>query len=157
MNSGLEMGRSSGESPAQKLKTLIVDDHPASILLLQEMLADHCECFAATNGPQGIALFEKAVHHGKPFDIVLLDIEMPDMSGIDVLKALRSMEVELRKKDLLFGSVAFENRKYTRIIMQTASDNPQDLFDSYLKGKCNGYINKPFHKTELLEKVLAGT
>ncbi|MBF0399532.1 MAG: response regulator [Magnetococcales bacterium] len=139
----------------RRLKTLIVDDHPASILLLQDMLADCCECFAATSGPQAIALFEKAIKDMKPFDVVLLDIEMPGMSGIEVLKEMRAQEVECRKRDLLFNTVPFESKRYTRIIMQTASENPQDLFDSYLKGKCNGYINKPFRKSELLEKVLA--
>ncbi len=136
---------------AKKRKTLIVDDHPASILLLQDMLTECCECFAATNGPQAIVLFERAIHDSKPFDIVLLDIEMPGMNGIEVLKELRLMELRRNKENLLF-----EEKKYARIIMQTASENPQHLFDAYLKGKCNGYINKPFNKKELIEKILAG-
>ncbi|MBF0460170.1 MAG: response regulator [Magnetococcales bacterium] len=143
---------SPGPLATKKLKTLIVDDHPASILLLQDMLTDCCECFAATGGPQAIALFEKALRDGKSFDIILLDIEMPGMSGIDVLKELRLRELDWRKQNLLF-----EDRKFARIIMQTASDNPQDLFDAYLKGKCNGYINKPFHKKDLLDKILVGS
>ncbi|MEO5338961.1 MAG: response regulator [Magnetococcus sp. MYC-9] len=134
----------------KKLKTLIVDDHPASILLLQDMLTAHCECFAATGGAQAIALFTKAMQDSKPFDIVLLDIDMPGMSGIEALKEIRLRELQWKKQNLLF-----EDHKFARIIMQTASDNPQDLFDAYLKGKCNGYINKPFDKKELMEKVLA--
>ncbi|MEO5362131.1 MAG: response regulator [Magnetococcus sp. DMHC-8] len=139
-----------GRLPGKKLKTLIVDDHPASILLLQDMLTGCCECFAATAGPQAITLFEKALQDAKPFDIVLLDIEMPGMNGIEVLKELRLRELDWRKQNLLY-----DDRKFARIIMQTASDKPQDLFDAYLKGKCNGYINKPFDKKELLDKVLA--
>lgn len=141
-----------GNPLSAKLKTLIVDDHPASILLLQDMLSEHCECFAATAGAQAIALFEKALQAARPFAVVLLDIEMPGMNGIEVLKELRLREFEWRKQNLLF-----EDRRHARIIMQTASENPQDLFDSYLKGKCNGYINKPFNKKDLLEKVLATT
>lgn len=149
MNNDPKTNSSLGQVSVSKMKTLIVDDHPASILLLQEMLADCCECFAATDGVRAIALFEKAINEQKPFDMVLLDIEMPGMSGIDVLKELRLREVEFKKQNLLYG-----NAQYARIIMQTASENPQDLFDAYLKGKCNGYINKPFNKKELMDKVL---
>ncbi|MEO5354614.1 MAG: response regulator [Magnetococcus sp. XQGC-1] len=150
MNSGPQKFHSAGNTLAPRLKTLIVDDHPASILLLQDMLSEHCECFAATNGEQAIALFEKALQAAKPFAVVLLDIEMPGMSGIEVLQELRAQELEWKKHNLLF-----EERKRARIIMQTASENPQNLLDAYLKGKCNGYINKPFDKKDLLEKVLA--
>ncbi|MBF0162023.1 MAG: response regulator [Magnetococcales bacterium] len=149
--SNVPEGDRSPERPcSKKLKTLIVDDHPASILLLQDMLAEHCECFAATGGPQAIALFDRAIKEAEPFDIVLLDIEMPGMDGIEVLKVLRESERHWKKHNLLFGE-----SKFSRIIMQTASDSPQDFLGAYLEGRCNGYINKPFHKKELLAKILA--
>ena len=148
MNMEPDVTTPEGASPHTRLKTLIVDDHPASILLLQDMLAEHCECFAATGGMQAIALFEKAIKDKKPFDVVLLDIEMPGMNGIETLKELRSLELSWNKKYVLF-----DEEKYARIIMQTASENPKDLFDSYMEGKCNGYINKPFNKKDLMEKI----
>ena len=152
MSDAPEVARSPERAVPVKLKTLIVDDHPASILLLQDMLTEHCECFAATGGPQAITLFERAIKETAPFDVVLLDIEMPGMDGLEVLKALRELEREWKKQSLLFGE-----SKFSRIIMQTASDSPQDLMDAYLRGKCNGYINKPFNKPDLLAKVLAET
>lgn len=145
----------SGNLSREKLKTLIVDDHPASILLLQEMLTGLCECFVATSGQQALDLFERAFNEGKPFEIVLLDINMPGMSGIELLKELRSKEAAwLHDPDLLFRKIDPRRRKYARIIMQTASENPQDFFDAYLQGKCNGYINKPFDKKELISKII---
>ena len=134
--------------PQRKLKTLIVDDHPASILLLQDMLMEYCECFAATSGMQAIKVFEKALDEKKPFEVVLLDIEMPVMNGVETLKKLREMELYWNKKNLLF-----DEARFSRIIMQTASENPKNLVDSYLEGKCNGYINKPFNKKDLIDKI----
>ena len=76
-----------------KLKTLIIDDDPSAISLLREMLGDHCECFVATNGQKGVELFEHAQKNRTPFEIVLLDIIMPDLNGVDVLQMIRKIEL----------------------------------------------------------------
>ena len=77
----------------------------------------------------------------------LLDIEMPGMNGMETFKELRALEVHFRKQPLLFDG------KFSRIIMQTAFEDPKDLFDSYLQGKCNGYITKPFRTDDLMDKI----
>ncbi|MEO5353583.1 MAG: response regulator [Magnetococcus sp. XQGC-1] len=132
-----------------KLKTLIIDDHPASIALLENLLAEHCTCFSATSGEEGLALFAEAHKSSEPFDVVLLDILMPDLDGIETLKRMRKIELADREVQL-FG----KRDGLARIIMQTSSDSPQDFMDSYLKGRCNGFILKPYSKEEIVEKVL---
>ncbi len=132
-----------------KLKTLIIDDQPTSIAILEGMLADHCDCFVATNGQKGIEFFEHALKSGQPFDVVLLDIVMPELDGIETLKRLRKIELSGRSLQL-FG----KQDGLTRIIMQTCSEDPQDFLASYMEGRCNGYINKPYSRDEILEKVL---
>ena len=132
-----------------KLKTLIIDDHSASIALLVSLLVDHCTCLSATTGQEGIELFAEAHKSGEPFDVVLLDILMPDLDGIETLKRIRKIELADREVQL-FG----KREGLTRIIMQTSSDNPQDFMDSYLKGRCNGFIQKLYSKEEIVEKVL---
>src|SRR5918992_6186251 len=67
---------------------LLIDDDPAS----QEVLADRLEAlgyrvFAAANGQEGLALVEK-----EGPQLLLLDIEMPGMNGLEVLKAIRKRE-----------------------------------------------------------------
>lgn len=132
-----------------KIKTLIIDDHHTSIAILEVMLADHCECAVATSGEKGIALFEQAYKEHEPFQVVLLDIIMPDMDGIETLKRLRAIERPFLSVPLYQGQ---SNR--SRIIMQTSSENPKHLVDSYMKGKCSGFINKPYSREEIIEKVL---
>lgn len=129
-----------------KLKTLIIDDQPVSISMLKKMLEDRCECFVATSGLKGIKLFERALKSNEPFDIILLDIVMPGLNGIETLKKIRQVEVENRKG----GSGA--EHKNTRIIMQTSSEDPQDFLSSHRE--CDGFINKPYTKSKILEKVL---
>lgn len=134
-----------------KLKTLIIDDHPASISLLKNMLSDHCECFVATNGHKGIELFESAQGEGAPFEVVLLDIIMPGINGIETLKKIRKIELSNQGVQLFHSRAGVG---LSRIIMQTSSEDPKDFLSSYLEGKCNGFINKPYSKDEIIEKVL---
>ncbi|MEO5362304.1 MAG: response regulator [Magnetococcus sp. DMHC-8] len=132
-----------------KLKTLIVDDHPASITILKNMLADICDCFVATRGQKGIELFEHALHNDDPFQIVLLDIIMPGLDGIETLK-------QIRKLEQAYWSALPSDRQGepVRVVMQTSSEDPQDFLASHLEGKCSGFINKPYSRDAILEQVL---
>lgn len=71
------------------IKTIIIDDEPAAVNVLSMLLKKHCEedveIIAVTNSPQtGKTLIEEK----KP-ELVFLDIEMPGMSGIDLLRSCR--------------------------------------------------------------------
>src|SRR5581483_8821775 len=70
---------------------LLIDDDPA----IQEVLADRLESLgyqvlAAANGQEGLALLEK-----EGPQLILLDIELPDMNGLEVLKEMRQREAEI--------------------------------------------------------------
>ncbi|MBF0399608.1 MAG: response regulator [Magnetococcales bacterium] len=128
-----------------KLKTLIIDDHPASIAILKNMLADVCECFVATRGQRGIELFEQSQSSGKPFEVILLDIIMPGLDGIETLKQIRKLERD---------SPTAQQTAPVRIIMQTSSEDPDDYNASHLEGKCSGFINKPYSRDAIMAIVL---
>ena len=64
---------------------LIVDDEPTNIRLLMEVLKEEYELKAATNGIQTLALLEKDF---TSIDLILLDVNMPEISGIDVLEKI---------------------------------------------------------------------
>ena len=131
-----------------KLKTLIIDDHPQSITLLKELLDDYCDCFVATSGLKGLELFEDAQNSTEPFEVVLLDIIMPGLDGIETLNRLRQLEL-VHHAPTLFE----KQHSFTRVIMQTSSEDPMDFLASF-KSKCNGFINKPYSKDEIIDKVL---
>jgi len=71
-------------------KILIIDDDELDIQLLRLVLINEgYDVVSTTDGPQGIALYER--HH--PF-LVFLDLGLPSMSGIEVLKAIREYDHE---------------------------------------------------------------
>ena len=74
------------------MKTLIVEDDFTSRLLMQAILSPYGECHIAVNGREAIQAFRLARAQGHPYDLVCLDIMMPEMDGHAVLKALRAAE-----------------------------------------------------------------
>ena len=76
---------------------------------------------------------------------------MPGINGIETLKKIRKIELSNHGVQLFHSRAGVG---LSRIIMQTSSEDPKDFLSSYLEGKCNGFINKPYSKDEIIEKVL---
>ena len=112
------------------MKILIVDDEFEICKVLKDMLDDMgYETFICSSGKDVLPIIENIY-----FDLLLLDINMPDLSGIDVIR-------ELRKRN---------NR--IKIIAVTAIDN--ELAKKYIEELgIDGYIIKPV-KYDYLKKVL---
>ncbi|MBF0180900.1 MAG: response regulator [Magnetococcales bacterium] len=71
-------------APPNKPRLLIVDDLPANIEALAGILVDECDISVATNGPEAVEI-ARAGH----LDLILLDIMMPGMNGLEVCKTLK--------------------------------------------------------------------
>ena len=93
----------------------------------------------ASSDQEAVATFIKCFYDG-PFDVILLDIDLPDMDGLDILKLLRQEE-ELRGVKDLDGVI---------IVMQTGIK--ESWTDAFTKG-CDDYIIKPYSFQELLNKI----
>lgn len=89
------------------------------------------EVFTATNGEEGVA---KAAEE-KP-DLILMDIVMPKMNGLDACKKIREMEAT----------------KNIPVIMLTTRSDEENVETAFTNG-CNDFITKPFNSHELLAKV----
>ena len=76
------------------MKTLVVDDEVISRKKLQKILSNLGECEAVEGGKAAITVFEKALKEKDPFDLVTLDIVMPEMDGTEALVELRELEKE---------------------------------------------------------------
>jgi CheY-like chemotaxis protein/anti-sigma regulatory factor (Ser/Thr protein kinase) len=75
------------EVPAPPMTVLIVDDNPVNLLVLEQVLtAFGHEIDKAASGPDALALLA-----ARPFDVAILDIQMPGMTGIQVLERLRAV------------------------------------------------------------------
>ena len=120
---------------SQKIKLLYVDDEDSlRILVKNQLVSEGFEVDTADDGDTAVEILQK-----KQYDIILLDIRMPRMNGIDVLKYLK------------------QNKIRPRVIMLTAVDDLSIAIES-LKNGANDYITKPYDLDNLLnciQRVLA--
>lgn len=111
-------------------KILIVEDEPQLARLLQlELQFEKYEASIANNGRDGLHLFQQ-----EHFDLVLLDVNLPEMDGFEVLQAIRN------------------NGSVTPVILLTAKDEVKDKVTGLNLG-ANDYVTKPFEFEELLARV----
>jgi two-component system, cell cycle response regulator len=110
---------------------LIIDDEPTNINIVAEILHNLYEIKIATNGTTALGMIEKI----KP-DLILLDINMPQMNGYEVASKLKSSK---KTVDIPF-------------IFLTANNNSQNIVEGFKQGAVD-YISKPFSKEELLARV----
>jgi two-component system, chemotaxis family, chemotaxis protein CheY len=124
------------------MKFLIVEDEFTSRQLMQIYLADFGQAFIAVNGREAVAAFVTALNEGHPYDMICLDIMMPEMDGQQALKAIR----EIEKQRGIGGLDA------VKVIMTTAKDSPSDILGSFKTG-CEAYIIKPVRKEALIKEM----
>jgi len=126
------------------MKLLIVDDDPVSRILMTKYYCEFGDCVVSISGKEALIELKYAYDKGAPFDLISLDINLSDMSGIDVLKTIR--EIEKNK--------GIKNEKMAKVIMVT-SHSDQDFVISSVKAGCNNYIVKPFDRECVKEKMKA--
>ena len=120
-------------SSNQPIKILIVDDEVINRKVLHNHLSfAGYEISEVSNGTQALSVLEKE----KDFDLILLDIMMPGISGYEVCQRIRE---EHLPNDL-------------PIILLTAKNRISDLVNGFQVG-ANDYLTKPFSKNELLSRI----
>ncbi len=124
------------------MKTLIVEDDFTSRLLLQRILAPYGECHIAVNGKEALAAFRAAIDARSPYQLVCLDIVLPELDGQAVLKAIRAAEADVGNPP---GVGA-------RIIMTTSVQDPVHVVGAF-KQFCDAYLTKPIDVRKLREHL----
>jgi len=116
---------------------LVVDDEPRIVQFLEENLrADDYSVLTAADGEQAIDLLSRA----RP-DVMLLDVVLPGMSGIDVCRRVRGGDV---------GTDPWDPE--LPIIMLSAKAEHTDRVRGLSRG-ADDYVTKPFHYPELLARI----
>jgi len=124
------------------MKTLIVEDDFTSRLVLQTFLSRYGECHIAVNGREAVEAFRSALQSGHRYDLVCMDIMMPEMDGRETVKQVRALEQE---RGILSTSGA-------KIIMTTVVDDIKDVARCF-EELCDAYLLKPINLAELLKQV----
>ena len=120
------------------MRTLIVEDDFTSRLLLQSLLAPYGECHLAVNGREAVAAFRTAQKSGQAYDLICMDIMMPEMDGQTAVKEIRALEEA-------GGTLSTQGVK---IIMTTALDDVKNVVESF-KSLCDAYLFKPIDTGKL--------
>lgn len=117
----------------EEVRILVVDDEPINQQVLKNHLADQgFNIYQAMNGYEAIEQIER----NDSFDLVLLDIMMPRMSGYEVCQKIREQHLVSELP----------------VIMITAKDQLTDIVQGLSLG-ANDYLPKPFDKEELLARI----
>ena len=124
------------------MKTLIVEDDQTSRFLLEQILSPYGPCAVAVNGKEALDAYVKAMKAGSQYDLICLDIMMPEMDGQAVVKAIREME----------ETQGIQAPNGVKIIMTTALEDPKNVVQAF-KSLCDFYLIKPINKGKLLSCI----
>jgi len=124
------------------MKILIVDDDISTRQLLQAILMDLGTCDLAVDGKEAVELVAKSIEKQEIYDIIFLDIMMPELNGHEALLEIRKLE---DSHNIHIGNGS-------KVVMQTCLDDKENILSSFREG-CEYYIMKPYNKQKILELI----
>ncbi len=124
------------------MRILIAEDDYVSRKFMLKFLSRYGDCDVTVDGMEAIEAFLMALDENRRYDLVCLDIMMPQLDGLQALKTIRKLELER----------GIPEAQRARIIMTTALNATDEVFDSFESGS-EAYSVKPID-TEKFAEVL---
>lgn len=124
------------------MRILIAEDDLISRKFITKFLEQYGECDVTVDGMEALDAYLLAVKENNPYDLVCLDIMMPKVDGVRILKAIRALE----------KNHEIPTYNQTKIIMLTALADKEYVAKAFEYG-CQAYATKPID-TEKLKEVL---
>jgi len=125
------------------MKILVAEDDFKNRRLLQAQLSLFGECDIAVDGEEAILAFKMGLDNYHPYDLICMDIRMPNTDGKEALRKIRQIENEL----------GIQDEEKVTVIMTTALDDAEAVVESYQEG-ATAYLVKPITKKKLVEELL---
>jgi CheY-like chemotaxis protein len=123
-------------------RILVVDDNFENRMLLAEILREIAVCDFAATGKEAIEAYNMSIQRQEPYSLILLDIELPEVNGLEILHRIRESE----------KSAGISLGDGVPIIIVTAYE--KRFVEAFNKG-CDDYILKPIDTDVLLSKIAA--
>ncbi len=120
------------------MRILIVDDDLANCQLIKHLLRPYGKPDIVNNGEKAVQAYQSAQSEKEPFDVIFLDIMMPEKDGHQVLQEIRLWE----QKNLPFGEGE------VKIVMVSALDTKDHILSSFKEG-CEYFLVKPISKSKI--------
>ena len=124
------------------MRILVVDDDAPNLKLLTDIASKMGECEGAGGGQEALSAFKKAWEDWRPFNLIFLDVLMPDLDGREVLLKIREIEKEKKVSE----------QHQVRVIMVTGVSEEETVMDC-LRNGCDEFIVKPIDILLVLEKM----
>jgi len=136
--------RDAARLPPLRLRVLLVEDDFASRLLLQDFLSKYGEYHIAVNGREAVDAFRFALERGQRYDLICMDITMPEMDGRQAVHQIRALEEEH----------GIPSTAGAKIVMTTAADDVKEVVGCFHE-LCDSYLIKPIDLDKLLGHMRA--
>lgn len=124
------------------MKILIAEDDFVSRKLVNTFLTTLGEVDIAANGQEAFIAVKMAIDNNQPYDLICLDILMPEVDGIMTLKKIRQLEPQK----------GVNPEKRSKIIMTSAVSDKKYVVAA-IQANCNGFLVKPIDKTRLFDGI----
>ncbi len=124
------------------MKCLIVEDNFTNRKLLQMLLGPYGECDIAVDGEEALEAFKSAIEARDHYDLICLDVMMPNMDGQEALKKIREME----DKAGICGTYC------VKVVMTTALADKENVMQAF-RSQADAYLVKPLLKETLFKEL----
>lgn len=122
------------------VRCLVVDDDELGRELISQYLEGVAVCDMAENGVKAVDMFHGAFEGGYPYDLIILDIVMPEMDGHTAAKEIRTIEKE--------WGVSINDG--VNIVVLSSLNTPGDVIQGYVAAKSAAHLVKPVQPDKLL-------
>jgi len=119
------------------MRVLIAEDDMISRKIMLKMLETRGECDFAMNGIEAVDAVYLSMKEKRPYDLICLDIMLPKIDGLSVLKSIRDLERQMGTETAI-------------VIIITALETEKVVKEAFDIG-ANAYATKPIDKSKFLE------
>ena len=126
----------------KSLRILLAEDDFACRLLLQTFLSRYGECHVAVNGREAVEVFRISVEQEQPYDMICMDIMMPEMDGREAVRRIRAIEEDHGTR----------STSGVKIIMTTTVEDVKEVILCFQE-LCDAYLMKPIDLAELVGQM----
>jgi two-component system, chemotaxis family, chemotaxis protein CheY len=127
------------------MRVLIVDDDFYSRVMLHDLLRPVAECHIAVNGEEAVGAFKKALEDERPYDLVCMDLVMPEMDGQQALREMRGFENDLGLSDV----------KRCKVVVISMLEDSRETNDAFFLGGADCFLVKPIDEERFMAELRA--